>query len=141
MNKIPETNNYPSVNMISQGTEIVGTLNTKNDLRISGKIDGKVRAEGKTILTSSGFIKGDLQSAEADIAGKLEGEIIVSNKLILRQSAIVKGNIQTKVLLVEEGAVFEGDCKMSSNPVKDIKQDGSYEKNETINKTKIVEQS
>lgn len=140
MNKTVETNNYPSVNMISQGTEIVGTVITKNDLRVSGKVDGKVRAEGKTILTNSGFIKGDLQSAEADIAGKVEGEILVTNKLILRQSAIVKGDIQTKVLLVEEGAVFEGDCKMGSNPLKDKKHDESNKEKEIQNKTKVIEQ-
>lgn len=141
MNKTAENNtNYPSVNMISQGTEIIGTISTKNDLRISGKVDGKVRAEGKTIVTNSGTIKGDLKSAEADIAGKVEGEIMVNNKLILRQSAVVKGDIQTKVLLVEEGAVFEGDCKMGSNISGDKKKDGNLKENETINKTKIVEQ-
>lgn len=140
MNKMAENNtNYPSVNMISQGTEIIGTVSTKNDLRISGKVDGKVRAEGKTILTNSGFIKGDLKSAEADIAGKVEGEILVNNKLILRQTAVVKGDIQTKVLLVEEGAVFEGDCKMGSTSNIDKKLDENSREKETVNKTKVIE--
>lgn len=113
-NNIPmeAAKNQLAINMISQGTEIKGTLRTKNDIRISGKIDGEVQAEGKVILTSGGIVTGNITAAEVDIAGRVEGEIYAIKRLILRQSAIVKGDITTKVLLVEEGAVFEGDCKM-----------------------------
>jgi cytoskeletal protein CcmA (bactofilin family) len=106
----------PSVNMISEGARIKGAINTQNDVRVAGTIDGEASSEGKFILTGTGKVDGDVQAADADIAGKVEGELRVANKLILRKSAIITGDIYTKILLVEEGARFDGACKMSSNP-------------------------
>jgi len=106
-------NNLPSINMISEGTHVKGTLNTKNDIRIAGKLEGEAEAKGKLIIASTGVVDGDIEAVDADIAGKLLGEIHVSNKLILRQSAIVDGDIYTKSLLVEEGAQINGACRMN----------------------------
>ncbi len=105
--------NLPSINMISEGTQVTGTLNTKNDIRIAGKLEGEAKAQGKLIISSSGNIDGDVEAVDADIAGKLKGEIHVSNKLILRQSAVINGDIYTKSLLVEEGAQINGACRMN----------------------------
>lgn len=107
--------NLPSVNMISEGTTVTGSLDTKNDLRIAGKLEGEAKADGKLIVSSSGEVDGDVKAADADVAGKLKGEIHVSNKLILRQSAVIDGDIYTKSLLVEEGAQINGACRMNEN--------------------------
>lgn len=111
-------NNLPSINMISEGTHVKGTLNTKNDIRIAGKLEGEAEAKGKLIIASTGVVDGDIEAVDADIAGKLLGEIHVSNKLILRQSAIVDGDIYTKSLLVEEGAQINGACRMNEEVTK-----------------------
>lgn len=111
-------NNLPSINMISEGTHVKGTLNTKNDIRIAGKLEGEAEAKGKLIIASTGVVDGDIEAVDADIAGKLMGEIHVSNKLILRQSAIVDGDIYTKALLVEEGAQINGACRMNEESSK-----------------------
>lgn len=110
------SNNLPAINMISEGTKIDGALRTNDDVRVAGEVDGEASSKGKFILTSTGKIEGDVKASDADIAGKVEGELRVSNKLILRQSAVVTGDIHTKILLVEEGAQFDGACNMSSNP-------------------------
>ncbi len=102
----------PNINIISSGSVLTGTLNSKSDLRISGTIDGEVKAESKCIVSESGLVKGDLVTKEADIAGTVQGELKVSNRLILRASARITGDIQTKVLMVEEGAQIDGSCKM-----------------------------
>lgn len=109
-----DQSNVPSINMISDGTKIIGTLETKKDFRISGELDGSLKVEGKCVISASAVVKGDVTATEADIAGKVEGEIVVSNRLILRQSSVVLGDIQTKTLLVEEGARFEGACHMGN---------------------------
>lgn len=107
--------NLPSVNMISEGTTVDGSFNTKNDIRIAGKLKGEAKASGKLIVSSSGKVDGDVEAVDADIAGSLKGEIHVSNKLILRQSAVIDGDIYTKSLLVEEGAQINGAFRMNEN--------------------------
>lgn len=107
--------NLPSVNMISEGTTLEGTIKTNSDVRVAGVIDGEANAKGKVIVSSTGEVKGNIKAAEADIAGKVDGEIKVTNKLILRESALVEGDIYTKNLLVEEGAQINGGFNMTED--------------------------
>jgi len=105
----------PSLNMISEGTKLKGTINSQSDIRVAGKIIGEAISKGKLIVTSNGILEGNLKASEADIAGKIEGELHISDKLILRQSAVVNGDIYTKTLIVEEGAQINGSCHMGAD--------------------------
>lgn len=116
----------PSLNMISEGTKIKGTIQSQNDIRIAGRLDGEAICKGKVIVSSSAHLEGDISSADADIAGKVEGTIKVSNKLTLRQSAEVSGDIYTNNLIVEEGAKLNGNCRMGAQ---DTSVDGASDAN------------
>lgn len=116
----------PALNMISEGTKLKGTINSQNDIRIAGKIEGEAISKGKLIVTSSGEIEGDVKVADADIAGKVEGTVKVSGKLNLRQTAIINGDILTKTLIVEEGAQINGACRMGSDS-KNLEQSSDSE--------------
>lgn len=117
----------PSLNMISEGTKIKGTIKSQNDIRIAGRLEGEVICKGKVIVSSSAHIDGNIASVESDIAGKVDGTIKVSDKLTLRQSANVGGDIFTKVLIVEEGAQLNGNCKMGTQDASiDAATDADY---------------
>lgn len=133
--------NLSSVNMVSEGTEIIGTLKTKNDIRIAGSVDGQAQVSGKIIVASSGHIDGNIDSTDADIAGRVEGEVHVSSKLTLRQSAVVEGDLYAQSLVVEEGATFNGACHMrdfaAENKIEEAKkeqdlQDNKKEKEDSV---------
>lgn len=115
--------NIPSINMISEGTRITGNIVTQKDFRISGELEGKLDVEGKCIVSAPAVIYGDILAADADISGKVHGEIIVKNRLILRQNCMVTGDIHTKILVVEEGASFQGACHMSADPASRVRED------------------
>jgi cytoskeletal protein CcmA (bactofilin family) len=100
------------VNIIGQGTVIEGGLVAKSDVRISGKVIGNVRVEGKTVITPEGIVEGEVRSAHADIAGRIEGELFVEERLVLKDSAVVNGDIHTAKLVIEDGARFSGTCDM-----------------------------
>ncbi|TVQ11366.1 MAG: polymer-forming cytoskeletal protein [Balneolaceae bacterium] len=128
------TPNQPMINMISEGTRIKGELASKSDVRIAGTVDGEIHAEGKCIVTNSGSVKGNISSDEADISGSVNGEIKVATRLILRKSARVNGNIHAKSFLVEEGAIFEGTCRMSEKPLENRQIEGASNGSGTKNK-------
>lgn len=107
--------NSPSVNILSEGTKLVGDINSKTDIRIAGYVEGEARSSGKIIITGSGKVEGNVSSADADIAGNVQGEIRVSGKLTLRNNAVIEGNVYTKTLIVEEGAKVNGMCKMGAD--------------------------
>jgi cytoskeletal protein CcmA (bactofilin family) len=108
------TNQSPSLNMISEGTSLKGNIKSNSDIRVAGTIEGEAISKGKMIVISSGKVEGNVKAADADIAGRIEGEVRVSNKLILRQTAVIDGTIFTKTLIVEEGAQINGSCKMGT---------------------------
>lgn len=129
------TNQSPTLNMVSEGTTLEGTLNSQNDIRIAGKLKGEGITKGKLIVTSSGVVQGDVKVADADVAGKIEGTIRVSNKLNLRSSAVIDGDIYTKSLLVEEGAQINGTCHMGSDSANlDKKSDKDFVKETKVKK-------
>lgn len=122
----------PSLNMISEGTKIKGSLTSENDIRVSGKVDGEINCKSKLIVTSKAEVEGDVFSVDADISGNVEGTLKVSNKLILRQSANVGGDIYTKTLVVEEGAQLNGACKMGETISEPVTEEPEEVKEEVV---------
>lgn len=100
------------INMIGEGTVLEGTLRARGDVRISGRIVGKLEVVGKAIVAQEGLIEGELQADNADIAGTIDGEVKVSERVILKNTARVEGDVVAGRLVVEEGAVFAGKCLM-----------------------------
>lgn len=100
------------INLVGEGTVFEGTLRAESDVRASGRIVGKLHVKGRAIVAESGAVEGEIRSTNADVAGTVQGEIYVDERLVLKSTARVDGNIQTDRLVVEEGAVFTGECKM-----------------------------
>lgn len=109
----------PNVNLISQGTSILGEITSNSDIRIDGQIEGTIRSESKVVVGASGKVSGDIICASADILGHVDGTITCKDILFLKSTAHVEGDLTTNKLVVESGAVFNGNCKMGE--VKDHK--------------------
>jgi cytoskeletal protein CcmA (bactofilin family) len=105
-------NDDSSMNVISERSEIIGTLKSRRNIKIAGKVDGGVEAEGKVIVASTGLVEGSINSKDAYIAGKVEGDIHATEKLTLASSAVAKSDLYTPSLSIEEGAVFNGVSHM-----------------------------
>ncbi len=107
--------NYPSVNILSEGSELEGHLSSEHDIRIGGLLTGSINTQAKIIVSENGQIRGDVNALQVDIAGKIEGDIFVKNKAVLRGGAFIEGNVTAKILVVEEGAIINGLCRMSDH--------------------------
>lgn len=103
-----------SLNTISQGTVVEGTLKAKNDIRIDGTIKGKLEGEAKVIIGPTGFIEGEVSCDNAVIEGKFSGTLRVREMLNLRETAEVDGDVTTGKLTVQPGCVFNVNCSMGS---------------------------
>ena len=104
---------------ISPSTQINGEVTVENDIRIGGKITGKLKTSGDLVLESTGIVEGDLDVQSATIVGRVVGNIICKERLILESKSQVQGDILTKELVVIEGSRFEGNCKMGLKTTKE----------------------
>lgn len=100
------------INMIGTGTVVEGTLRAEGDIRVSGRLVGTLHVDGKAVVAEEGSIDGELIAGSADVAGRIDGDLQVDDRLLLTSTARVDGTIKTGRLVVEEGAVFTGECGM-----------------------------
>lgn len=96
-------------NVIIEG-EIKGSLETKNDIRIGEK--ARVRA--------------NIKAENVFVNGEVRGNIKAQGKVELTKGAKVLGDIETKILSLNEGAIFNGKCLML--------EESKPEKNQTNSK-------
>ena len=97
---------------IDQGSEFSGKLSFKDTVRIDGRFDGEIASENTLIVGESGRVQATIQSQVVIISGEVRGDISAPGQVTLHRSARVSGNIDTARLLIEDGALFNGQVKM-----------------------------
>lgn len=98
---------------VGSGTVVTGEANFKAMMRVDGHLSGRVlSSSGTLIVGANGKVDANIEVAVAIIHGTINGDIIATQRLELGRAAKVNGNIQTPSLVIEQGAVFEGSCKM-----------------------------
>jgi cytoskeletal protein CcmA (bactofilin family) len=98
---------------VGGGTMLTGEANFKAMMRVDGHLSGRVTStSGTLIVGANGKVDANIEVAVAVIHGTINGDIIATQRLELGRAAKVNGNIQTPSLVIEQGAVFEGSCKM-----------------------------
>ena len=113
--KKPNGNHGPaSATLISAGTVLTGNISAESDLRIDGTINGNVTCSAKIVIGPDGFVRGNIEGAQADITGRVEGDLAIEELLQLREQAVVNGNIKAGTLQIDPTAQFNGTCQMKS---------------------------
>lgn len=108
-------NNPDRLNIIVEGSKVIGDMITESNLRIDGIVEGNVSSAAKVVIGKSGSIKGNLICGDADIEGDVKGTLKIDGLLTLRSTSKIEGEITTSKFQVEEGAEFSGNCKMSNH--------------------------
>ncbi|HEV2762345.1 MAG TPA: polymer-forming cytoskeletal protein, partial [Pyrinomonadaceae bacterium] len=99
---------------VGGGTVLTGEVVFKGMLRVDGHLSGSVRSEkGTLIVSSGGRVDADIEVAVARVNGTVNGDITATERIEFGRTARVNGNIQTPALAIEQGAVFEGVCRMA----------------------------
>jgi cytoskeletal protein CcmA (bactofilin family) len=98
---------------VGGGTVVTGEANFKAMMTIDSHMSGRVNSSSGTLIVgANGKVDANIEVAVAIIHGTINGDIIATQRLELGRAAKVNGNIQTPSLVIEQGAVFEGSCKM-----------------------------
>ena len=113
MNGSSKVNNTASqYSSIEKFSLIRGGVDSDDDFRIDGIIDGNLKTAGKIIVGKNGHLLGKAECVNAEIEGHFNGELHVTGLLILRATAVVEGTIFMSKLAVEPGAIFNATCNM-----------------------------
>ncbi len=99
---------------VGNGTTLNGDLIFRDMLRVDGHLSGRITSDkGTLIVSSGGQVDASIEVGVAKINGTINGDIIATERVEFGRAARVKGNIQTPALVIEQGAVFDGACRMT----------------------------
>jgi len=98
--------------VIGKDATITGTVEVTGAVRVDGCVKGKVISRESVVVGPTGTIEGDISAKTSVIAGQVTGNVTAEEKVELQAKALLNGDLRTKSLVIEQGAVFEGACRM-----------------------------
>lgn len=126
--KTTEQINAKISSIIGSDMVVEGNIKAKEAVRVEGSITGDVETEGALIISASGKVKGNVKGSSIIIGGSLEGDLTSGGRTEVVSTGKVIGNIRTKSLVVDENAVFQGQCIMNAEGITAAVQDSSEKK-------------
>jgi cytoskeletal protein CcmA (bactofilin family) len=114
------------------GSKISGKLLFEGPTRIDGQVDGEIVAKESLIIGESAVVTAQIKASSIIVAGKVSGDITATQRLEIRPSARVIGNLTSPILIVHEGATFEGHCAMQPEASREERKVAVFPKEERL---------
>lgn len=99
--------------IIGTDVHVKGNLKNKGSIQINGNVEGEVKSDDNVTVGESSVVNGPINAQNILISGKVTGTIEAKEKLEIDPTGILEGEIKTKILIVREGAIFNGNCIMA----------------------------
>ena len=90
---------------------------------MDGRFKGEVRSDDTLIVGETGRFEGQIHVGIAIIQGEVTGNVFGKDRVELHHPGRMVGNITAPVVVMDEGAVFEGNCKMKEKKKEDKKEE------------------
>ena len=117
LKKSTEQTNTKISSIVGADMVVEGNIRARETVRIEGSITGNVETEGALIISATGKVKGNIKGSSVVVGGVLEGDLSSTRKTEVISTGKVIGNMRTKSLIVDENAVFQGQCIMNTDEV------------------------
>ncbi|QHE53883.1 polymer-forming cytoskeletal protein [Pontibacillus sp. HMF3514] len=123
--KKPQVDSVDTI--IGADTVFEGKITSKTSLRVEGTLDGEVHLEGDLTVGTDGRVTHDVQARNVTLAGHLSGNLTVSEKLHILSSGHFEGKARIGALIIEDGAVFDGESQMNKEKTQQNQSDETKE--------------
>ncbi len=98
--------------LIGKNTKFSGKIEAKGAIRVDGEVEGDIVVDGNITIGADGKITGNMKGNNIFISGIVKGNIKCNEHLRLGNTAKLYGDVEVKTLIIDENAVFDGNCKM-----------------------------
>jgi cytoskeletal protein CcmA (bactofilin family) len=112
---VPEANNDEVHTVLGEKSFFEGKLVYQGSVRIDGEFKGEIESEDLLILGESAQVSAKLSVGTLIIKGSFTGTATVNGRAEFKKNARVIADIITKSLVIEEGVLFDGQCRMFKN--------------------------
>ena len=106
--------------MVGEGAVFEGTATVPHSIRIDGTFIGKLDISGTLVIGNNGVVEADVTAKSVIIGGKVKGNMVVEERVELEAHACLLGDLHTKDLVINDGAMFHGNCSMEKNKLEAV---------------------
>ena len=104
---------FDTASLIDRHSMFDGNFRSQRDLRVEGQLKGNVTCEGTLFVSEGATIAATVEAEHITVAGELSGEIRCRGRLQILPSGRVRANVSTGSLVIQEGAIYEGQLEMA----------------------------
>ena len=104
--------------IIGKDVVVEGNITAEDAIRIEGTLKGNVSSAGTMVISATGKVIGNVKGSNIMVAGTIEGDMDSDGRIEVASTGKITGNIRTKSLIIDENAVFQGQCIMNMEGVK-----------------------
>ncbi len=98
--------------IIGATSEVEGNIKVQSSILVAGTVQGDVNSDDFVRVAESAVISGNMRAKTAIINGKVEGNVYCETKVQLGKTSELLGDLKAARLIIEEGAIFRGNCEM-----------------------------
>ena len=107
--------NLEEINVFwGKDSKFKGKIISEGLFRLDGKLEGEIFHKGLLIIGETAVIKGKLEVNVLTLNGLIEGEVTAEERVEIHAKGKLYGNISTPTLVIQDGGIFEGNCKMGA---------------------------
>lgn len=101
---------------IGASTVIKGELHAREDILISGRVEGMIQSEGHRVTINPGAeVAADILAREIVVSGKAAGALSAKERISLNGTAKVEGELSAPAITIVEGATFQGEVETTGD--------------------------
>jgi cytoskeletal protein CcmA (bactofilin family) len=97
---------------LGKNTAFEGKLEFSGTVRVDGRVKGEIVGDGTLIVGDSANIHADVRVTHLVISGEIRGSLFAGERVEIRSPGKVFGNIHAPMVIMEEGVIFDGHCRM-----------------------------
>ncbi|HJW49394.1 MAG TPA: polymer-forming cytoskeletal protein [Candidatus Limnocylindria bacterium] len=99
--------------MLGAGSVFEGKLHFEGQVRIDGTFTGEITTTDLLVIGEGAKVSATINCGSVEIKGDITGNVNASDSIVLRATARVQADIYSPSLVVDKGAVFEGNTRMT----------------------------
>jgi cytoskeletal protein CcmA (bactofilin family) len=99
---------------LDEGTEIEGNYACAGTVIFNGKLKGEINAKDTLIIGSTGSVQAIVQAGSLIVHGEIVGNVTAAKRVELKCGSRVTGDVEAPVIVIEEGALLDGQCHMGN---------------------------
>ena len=97
---------------LGKNASFEGKMSFEGMARLDGKYDGEIFSGDMLIIGETAIVNAEINVTTLVIDGKVSGNVSATGKIEIHSTGKLYGNITTPILVIEEGGLFDGTCKM-----------------------------